>query len=72
MKYLTRTSFGSNFKTLKTTYNAQIRSTLNYGCEAYHTLKSAADKHLNVIQTKALRICPGTFQSTLNIYSNHC
>ena len=67
MKYLTGTSFRSNFKTLKTMYNALIRSTLNYGCEAYHTLTSAADKPLNVIRTKALRICLGTLQSTPNI-----
>ena len=67
MKHLTGTSYGSNFKTLKTMHNALIRSTLNYGCEAYHILTSAADKHLNVIQTKAVRICLGTLQSTPNI-----
>ena len=36
-------------------------------CCAYHTLTSAADKPLNVIQIKALRICLGTLQSTPNI-----
>ena len=67
MKYLTGTLFGSNFKTLKTMYNALIHSTLNYGCKAYHTQTSATDKLLNVIQTKALRICLSTLQSTPNI-----
>ena len=67
MKFLTGTTFGCNFKTLRTIYKALILSTLNYGCVAYHTLSSTVEKQLKTIQTRALRICLGALQSTPNI-----
>ena len=67
MKFLTGSTFGCNFKTLRTIYKALIFSILNYGCESYHTLSSTAKKQLNTIQTIALCICLGALQSTPQI-----
>ena len=53
MEFLTSSTFGCNFKTLRTIYKALILSTLNYGCEAYPTLSSTDEKQLNIIKTRA-------------------
>jgi ribonuclease HI len=67
MRFLTGTTFGCNFRTLKTLYKTLIIATLNYGYEAYHTVSYSTDKQLQAIQTKALRLCLGALQSTPNI-----
>ena len=67
LRYLTGTTFGSNYKTLKALYKALIISTINYGSEAYHTITPNINKTIQSIQTKALRICTATLKSTPNI-----
>ena len=67
MKYLTGATFGCNFKTLRTIYKALIFSQPSTMTARPTTLSSTAEKQLNTIQTKALRICLGALQSTPNI-----
>ncbi|KAL2077950.1 hypothetical protein ACEWY4_025635 [Coilia grayii] len=64
MRCLTGYSWGAEKGTLLTIYQAMIRSIFDYGCQAYGAASSSVLKRLDVIQSKALRVCCGAFAST--------
>ncbi|XP_060782170.1 uncharacterized protein LOC132889552 isoform X2 [Neoarius graeffei] len=64
MRCLTGYSWGAEKGTLLTIYQAMIRSIFDYGCQVYGAASNSALKRLDVIQSKALRVCCGAFAST--------
>lgn len=64
MRCLTGFSWGADKSTLLTIYQAMVRSIFDYGCQVYGGAAKSSLKRLDVIQSKALRICCGAFTST--------
>lgn len=64
LRCLTGFSWGADKGTLLTIYQAMIRSIFDYGCQAYGAAATSCLKKLDIIQSKALRVCCGAFSST--------
>ncbi|RUA04271.1 MAG: hypothetical protein DSY43_06760, partial [Gammaproteobacteria bacterium] len=58
------TDWGADQNTALQIYKALIRSKLEYGCQAFHSLSPTLDKKLTSIQYKALKIATGTTSGT--------
>jgi len=56
--------WGTSKDVLLIAYKALIRSVIDYGCTAYDTACDATKARLEVIQSKALRICCGSMVGT--------
>ena len=59
LRALTGTNWGANKKTLLMLYRVLVRSVIDYGSIAYDSASEAIKKKLDLIQSKALRICCG-------------
>lgn len=64
MRAISGVDWGASKETLLMIYRAMIRSIIDYGCIAYLNASTAITEKLDVIQTKALRICCGAMRST--------
>ncbi len=66
MRSLTGSEWGASKQTLLTLYRTLIRSKLDYACAAYDSASKTLKAKLDVIQSKALRICCGAMVGTPN------
>ena len=64
LKGMAATKGFNSFKNLLLIYRAIIRSTIDYGCEAYDSACQSVKKTLDSIQYQALSICLGSLKGT--------
>ncbi|ROL44097.1 Cystinosin [Anabarilius grahami] len=64
MRCLAGVEWGASRQSLKEIYVALIKSVIDYGCIAYRDAARTTLAKLEVIQTQALRICSGAFQTS--------
>lgn len=64
LQCLAGSDWGASTEELLMIYRTSIRFILDYGCASYGTDASFVLKKLDVIQSKALRVCSGAFITT--------
>ena len=64
MRSLTGCEWGADRKSMLMIYRAKIRAAIDYGCLAYGSASKTALAKLDVVQSKALRICSGALRSS--------
>ena len=64
LRALSGTDWGANKRTMLMLYRTLIRSVIDYGSIAYDSASKSSKQKLNLIQSKALRICCGAMSMT--------
>lgn len=64
LKRLTASTWGASLHTLVTTYKSYILPVLNFGDEMMICASDSVNKHLDLVQNKALRIITGGIKTT--------
>lgn len=64
LRCLVGCSWGADRNLMLMIYKAMIRSVFDYGCLAYGSAARSTLSKLDVVQSRALRICTGAFRTT--------
>lgn len=64
LKCVSRTTYGSDRRTLLLLYRSLIRSKLDYACVAYDSACMTAKRTLDVVHNSAIRIVTGAFRTS--------
>ena len=64
LKYVSRTSYGADRKTLLLLYRSLVRSKMDYACFIYDSASDSVKRKLDAVHNSALRIVTGAFRTS--------